>query len=378
MIRRAIAPRADWQRRVEAQGLLFHSLSAPSARQRYWTEDACYELSPGEADVIERATRELHARCLDAAAHVIERGRWAEVGVPAIAIPWVLASWRAQPPSIYGRMDLAFGPDGVPKLLEYNADTPTSLIEGAVIQWTWLEERFPDADQSNTIHERLIEAWRAIAPGVAGGVAHFAHVDDLADELTVGYLRDTAAQAGLATIGMLVEDIGWDERAGRLVDLQGRAIDTLFKLYPWEGLVADAFAPLIGRAAATRWIEPAWKMILSTKGILPILWELFPGHPNLLPASREPIAGAWVRKPVHGREGANVTIEAPGVRVETGGPYGAGGHVHQGYADLGVHDGMRPVVGSWVIGGTPAGFGIRETEGHVTDNTACFVPHIVR
>jgi glutathionylspermidine synthase len=375
MKRRTTAPRPDWRSRVEAQGLLYHSLGAPAGRQEYWLEGTYYEVTPREADVLERATRELHALCTAAAGHVIERGRWAEVGVPAIAIPWIEESWRARPPSIYGRMDLAFGADGVPKLLEYNADTPTSLLEGAVIQWTWLEDCFPDADQSNAIHERLIDAWRAIGPGAR---VHFAHLDDLEDELTVGYLRDTAAQAGLDTIGLRVEDSGWDERTGRLVDLDGRAIETLFKLYPWEGLVDDDFAPLIARAGGTRWIEPAWKMVLSTKGILPILWELAPGHPNLLPASRAPLDGGWVRKPVHGREGANVTIEAPGLRADRDGPYGGEGYVYQAYADLGLHDGMRPVIGSWVIGDTPAGFGIRETEGYITDNTACFIPHIVR
>src|ERR1044071_9122066 len=114
-------------------------------------------------------------------------------------------------------------------------------------------------------------------------------------------------------------------------------------------------------------------MPLSRRGFLPILWQLYPGHPNLLAASREPLAGGWVRKPIHGREGNNVTIAAPGIAVETSGPYDTVGFVYQAYADLGDHDGMRPVVGSWVIGGTPAGIGIRETAGYVTNNTACFV-----
>jgi glutathionylspermidine synthase len=128
----------------------------------------------------------------------------------------------------------------------------------------------------------------------------------------------------------------------------------------------------------TTWIEPPWKMILSNKAILPILWELFPDHPNLLPASREPLEGAWVRKPLLGREGANVTIHAPGIEIDSGGPYADTGFVYQAYAELGEHDGMRPVVGSWMIGRRAAGIGIRETRGYITDNTARFVPHIVR
>ena len=154
------------------------------------------------------------------------------------------------------------------KLLEYNADTPTSLLEGAVIQWTWLGDRFPALDQYNSIHEKLIGAWRDAAPSLIGQLVRFAGcVDSVEDEMTVGYLRDTAVQAGLATVGVRMEDIGWDRRAASFVDLDGRPIHNLFKLYPWEGLYEDDFAPLLARVPEMRWIEPAWKMLLSTKGI---------------------------------------------------------------------------------------------------------------
>ena len=154
---------------------------------------------------------------------------------------------------------------------------------------------------------------------------HFGCVDSVEDEMTVGYLRDTAMQAGLATVGIRMEEIGWDGRADAFVDLDGRAIHNLFKLYPWEGLYEDEFAPLLGRVPDMRFIEPAWKMLLSTKGILPILWELFPGHPNLLPASGANVSHSAIssRKPLHGRE----VKQRPGhrrsrnVSVETGGPY---------------------------------------------------------
>jgi glutathionylspermidine synthase len=125
------------------------------------------------------------------------------------------------------------------------------------------------------------------------------------------------------------------------------------------------------------WIEPAWKMILSNKAILLILWELFPGQPNLLAAGHTPPEGARVKKPLLGREGANVSIRAPGIAVDVPGPCDDAGFVYQAYADLGGYDGMRPVIGSWVIGDCPAGIGIRETPGYVTGNAARFVPHVV-
>ena len=50
-------------------------------------------------------------------------------------------------------------------------------------------------------------------------------------------------------------------------------------------------------------------MVLSNKGILAILWDLFPGHPNLLPAYLDEPNGMfeYVKKPLLSREGANVT-----------------------------------------------------------------------
>ena len=369
MIRKAIAPRPDWRARVESQGLVFHTTRDTGV---YWGEGTYYEFSPREIDAIETATRELHAMCVAAVAHVIEHQRFGELGLSELAATLCRQSWSTQPPTLYGRFDFAFG-DGVPKMLEYNADTPTSLLEAGVIQWTWREEVRPAADQFTLVHERLIRAWRALAPQL-GELVHFASVDDLEDAMTVGYLRDTAEQAGLHTAQLVMEQVGWERGRGELVDLEGRAIRALFKLYPWEGLLEDDLAPELPRVP-TLWIEPAWKMILSNKAILPILWELYPDHPNLLRASREPIPNA-VKKPLLGREGSNVTIEHLG--VATGGPYEPSGFVYQQYADLGEHAGMRPVIGSWVIGGEPAGIGIREAEGYVTSNTARFVPHVIQ
>lgn len=377
MKRGTCAPRPDWRKRVEAQGLLFHRSDVEGD---YWGEGVYYELTAAEADVLELAANELHARCLDVVAHVIATKRYGELAIPAMAVPMIERSWAERAPTLYGRLDLAFGPDGVPKLLEYNADTPTSLLEAAVIQLTWLDDVFPGSDQWNALHDRLIATWTELRPRL-GDRCWFACVPDLEDEMTVGYLRDTAVQAGIATSALPMENLGWDDERSMLVDLADRPITALFKLYPWEGLVLDALANELPRAK-TQWLEPPWKMILSNKAMLPILYELFPDHPNVLPTSRD--AGAIhdprgvVRKPVFGREGSNVTIAAPGVAVETAGPYGVEGFVYQAYADLGSHDGLRPVIGAWLVGGRAAGIGIRETPGYVTNNTARFAPHVLR
>ncbi len=372
MKRRAIAARPDWRARVEAQGLVFHTTEDTGV---YWGEGACYELTAAEADAITTATTELHQMCVAAVGRVVRDRRFAELGLDALSARLVEDSWNRRDPALYGRLDLVLA-DGVPKLLEYNADTPTSLLEAAVIQWQWFEDLGMAGDQANALHEKLIKRWGELLPRL-GPLVHFAAVDDLEDQMTTAYLRDTAYQAGYATASIHIEDLGWDPGLRQLVDLEGQPIASLFKLYPWEGLVTDELAPILAQVPAV-WLEPAWKMVLSNKAILPILWQLFPDHPNLLPAAREPLGDAWVKKPLFGREGANVTIHAPGIDAATGGPYEARGYVYQAYAELGDYEGMHPVIGSWLVGDSAAGIGIRESASRITNNTARFIPHVIQ
>ena len=382
MRRESSAPRPDWQARVEAVGLPHHTSADGSV---YWDESHAYVLSMAEVDVLEEATQELHGLCMEAARHVIQRGRWDELAIPRGAVPLIEASWAAAEPTLYGRFDLAYDGRGAPRLLEYNADTPTALVEAAVAQWYWLQDVAPGGDQFNSIHERLVAAWRALmlgpgeqAPRGAPPLVHFAATEDPEDQATIGYLRDTAEQAGLATHPLLMEEIGWDDRRSRFVDLDERPIDAAFKLYPWEWMAREGFAEHLRAASRrTRWVEPAWKMVLSNKGILAILWELFPDHPNLLPAYfDEALLEAYARKPLLSREGANVSLVLFGQTVaESRGDYGDEGWVYQALAPLPTFDGVSAVIGSWVIGGQAAGIGIRESDGPITGNTSRFVPH---
>lgn len=380
-MRRELSPaRPDWRARVEEAGLTYHTAADGTA---YWREDACYVLDADEVDAIEAATAELHRLCLAAVDHVVRHDRFAALGFPAAAVPLVRASWAAQPPSLYGRFDLCCQPGQPPKLLEYNADTPTSLVEAAVAQWHWLEQVHPGGDQFNSIHERLVEAWR-VAGRRVGTLAeprplvHLCSGADEEDVATTAYVRDAADEAGLATEQLLVEEIGWDAARGRFVDLAGRPIATAFKLYPWEWMAGEAFAANLAVAAPyTTWIEPAWKLVCSHKGILALLWELFPDHPNLLPAYRDEWRlEAYARKPLLAREGANVALVMFGETLaEERGDYGEEGYVYQALAPLPRFDGHSAVVGSWVVGGEPAGVGIRESDGPITTNRSRFVPH---
>jgi glutathionylspermidine synthase len=365
--------RSYWQDRVMEAGLLWHS-----AEQPYWNESAFYEFTAHEVEVLETATNQLAEMALAAAQHIIDSKLYAKMGIPENAVALIENSWESEPPSLYGRFDLAF--DGVhpPKLLEYNADTPTSLLEAAAVQWYWLEDVFPGANQFNSIHDRLIIRWQELIPYLPEGRIDFCSMDDVEDGMTVAYLMDTAHQAGLTSSLFPIDEIGWDGKAFLAPD--NNRLGAIFKLYPWEWMVREEFGKHLC-TAKTVWIEPPWKMLLSNKGLLPVLWKLYPGHPNLLEASFDSPGemAAWVKKPLLGREGANITLHSPSGTVETEGDYGEEGFIYQELALLKCFEGMYPIIGSWVIGhaagDSAGGIGIRESGTPIITNTSPFVPH---
>jgi len=358
---------------VEEAGLAWHSNEEP-----YWNESAYYQFTAQEVAELEVTTDRLEAMTLHAVEHIIRNQLYDRLKAPPLAIPLIEESWRSEPPSLYGRFDLAYDGSGPPKLLEYNADTPTSLVEAAVVQWYWLQDTLPHCDQFNSLHDRLVALWKDLAPELPGGRIDFCSMDDLEDGTTVTYLQDTAQQAGLAAGCFAIDEIGWDGRT--FVGPDSEPLGAVFKLYPWEWMVREEFGQFLA-GAPTMWIEPPWKMLLSNKGLLPILWELYPGHPNLLETHFDSPGQLefWVRKPLLGREGANIVLHGPDGDLETDGAYGAEGFIYQDLARLTSFDGQFPVVGSWLIGHEPgnaaAGIGVRESETPITDNYSQFVPH---
>ncbi|HLX66734.1 MAG TPA: glutathionylspermidine synthase family protein [Puia sp.] len=375
MQRVPIHPRNNWQSAVEQLGFGFHTAAGP-----YWDESAYYAFTAEEINLIERATTELWDLCLGAVQHVIDNNLYARFAIPPEFIPYLEKTWEEDHPSIYGRFDLCFK-EGQVKLLEFNADTPTSLFEAGIIQWFWLRDFDQDKDQFNSIHEKLIAYWSYLQTFLHPGKLHFACVRESLEDLTnTEYLRDCAIQSGLETELLFIDDIGWDKTRKIFVDRHDRPIQNIFKLYPWEWMTGEEFGPdILTDRNVSYWIEPAWKMILSNKAILPILWELYPDSPWLLPAYVEPDRLTdYVRKPILSREGANIEIRRGGSLVrQTGGEYGAEGYIYQQLFTLPDFDGRRPVLGSWVIGQEPAGMGIRESDNLVTDNLSRFIPHLI-
>jgi glutathionylspermidine synthase len=376
--------RDDWQATAEACGFDFHTIDGV----RYWDERAFYAFTLAEIeDLIEAPTGEIDAMCRELCGSVVEDERHLRrLRIPEAFWPLIRDSWRRHDGSLYGRLDLSYGGSGAAKLLEYNADTPTSIFEAAVFQWTWLEQAIErrllegGADQFNSLHERLIEAWKKL--GAASHLHLAGMLNNPEDLTTLTYLEDTAKQAGLETTLLAIESIGWREPSG-FVGLDDEKIALAFKLYPWEWMFHDAFGEKLA-GASTRWIEPPWKAILSNKGLLALLWEMFPGHPNLLPAFFEDEPGAktlsssFVRKPLLSREGANIAIVRHGdVVASQQGPYGAEGYIRQALAPLPNFSGQYPVLGSWLVDHVPCGLSIREDENPITGNTSRFLPHAI-
>jgi glutathionylspermidine synthase len=366
-----VDPRPNWQKRVEEHGLMFHTLKG----EPYWDESAAYQLSSFEVDQLELAANTLHEMCLDLVQEVIDQKMFGLFLIPKEFEEMVTRSWQDQEPSIYGRFDFAYDGVGAPKMLEYNADTPTALLEASIVQWQWLKDVDERGDQFNSIHERLIEAWQALRERDEEPI-HFAAMEGIPEDyITVEYLRDTAIQAGFQTDYLDVEQIGWNRANGEFVDRGGRPMHRLFKLYPWEWIIREDFGKNVLRSR-TKWVEPAWKMILSCKSILPMLYERHPESPFLLPASFEQLEGNYVRKPVHAREGANITVVINGqTRIATEGVYTDSPTVYQALAPMKAHDGRYPVFGTWIVNGVACGLGIREDTTMVTQNTSRFVPH---
>jgi len=354
----------------------------------HWDETAYYQftLSQIERD-LEKPAEEIDAMCFE----LLDQSLWDETIYQRLRIPepywdYVANSWRNRERDLLGRFDFSYDGAGDAKLLEYNADTPTTLYESAVFQWVWLEEAIAtglipqSSDQSAQIHEYIVEAFRGM--GIQG-LLHLACLRDIEDDReTVRYLEECAQEAGLETQCLDIKDIGIDA-AGRFTDLEDRVTTTLFKLYPWEWIMEEEFGRYLV-SSGVHFLEPPWKAVLSNKGLLPLLWESFEGHPNLLPAYFEGDARAdalrasYVRKPMLSRQGSNIEIVQDGLALSLGeGPYGKEGHIVQALYPLPEFDGKFPLVGYWMVAGQPAGLSIRESQTLVTDGDANFVPHII-
>lgn len=368
----------NWQDRLESLGFGYHT----DENTPYWIEDYYYSISDTFADNVHAATAEMWDLCLKAVDYVITHKKYELFQIPLFIHEHIEKSWEEDTPSIYGRFDFPYNQDTKQlKVLEFNADTPTSLFETGVIQWHWMQHYFGEKyDQFNSVHDQLIQTWTDLKPHLKGNTLHFSCMRNTLEDLTnIEYLRDCALQAGIETKLIYIDDIGWNGET--FVDLEEEIITDIFKLYPWEWIIYESFALHIPNdIAAAQWIEPSWKMILSNKALLAILWELFPNHPLLLETYFDEPKGMtnYVKKPLLSREGANVTLYKNNKIVEaTAGDYGEEGYICQELAPLLHSETGYSIIGSWIIGQEPCGITFRESNQLITTDKSRFVPHLI-
>lgn len=378
--------------KLEELGFTWHTDSDKSG----YVSDTLVKITQDEAEAYYEAVNEIYDMYAEAAQYVIDNNLFFELGIPFNLIDAIKKSWENDVHwHIYGRFDLSGGIDGKPiKLLEFNADTPTALFETALLQWALLKENNMDENsQFNNVYDairenfkRLItlfddtdlfneryDGWKILFSSVYGN-------DE--EEATTKLLRQMATDAGFNTGFEYLGDVKFDEDG--IYDRYENQYEYWFKLYPWEDIainepeLATTLTTIMQNQAAII-LNPAYTLLFQSKGMLKILYDLFPDSPYLLKASFEPLKGVkHVEKSVFGREGANVKIVGANGEIlhEQGGEYENHKKVYQEYADLPKDaEGAKYQAGVF-FAYEACGLGFRKG-GEIMNNMSKFVSHII-
>lgn len=351
-------------------------------------------VNESEAEAYYSAANTLYDLYVEAAGYAIEHRLYDQLGIAPSLVPLIEQSWERDDWHLYGRFDLAGGLDGQPiKLIEFNADTPTALFETSIVQWAQLKANgLDEARQFNNIHAMLAENFRRVVVGDDADFSDAYHQEkflfssiggDPEDERTVRYLQQVAHEAGLFTDFCFMHEAGFMERQGVFNRDQQRA-DFWFKLFPWEDIaeqepqLTETLAG-ISDLGSTRFINPAYTLLFQSKGILALLYQLFPDSPYLLETRFGPLAGKpQVEKKLFGREGENTRILDAGGAVVSArdGRYGHHPSIYQEYVELPRDaSGERYQAGVFYVY-EACGLGFRRGS-EILDNMSKFVGHLV-
>ncbi|WP_086252751.1 glutathionylspermidine synthase family protein [Campylobacter devanensis] len=353
-------------------------------------------ITQDEAEAFYEATNELYDMYVAAAEYVINNDLFHELGIPFNLVDTIKASWENDVHwHIYGRFDLAGGIDGKPiKLIEFNADTPTSLFETAIIQWAMLKfNNLDEAAQFNDVYEALVEnfkrlvtlqedtsafdeyyeGWKILFSSIAGSVE---------DENTTRLLESAARDAGFECDFAFVDEVSFDDENGIFWNEQNW--EYWFKLIPWEMIAIDEsdLALIIKNIIKNQKaiiLNPAYTLLFQSKGIMKILWDLYPNHPLLLESSFEPLKGKkQVKKPFLAREGANVSIinSDGSIEIQNDGEYANGKFLYQEFADFAKDENGDSYQAGMFFAFEGCALGFRKGK-DIIDNYSKFVGHII-
>lgn len=359
--------------------------------------DSLVVVTDEEAEAYYEAVNELYDMYAAAAQHVIDNNLFFDLGIPFNLVEAIKKSWENDVHwHLYGRFDLAGGIGGAPiKLIEFNADTPTSLFETAILQWALLKHNNMDEErQFNNVYqaisdnfrrlvtlfddtetfEKLYDGWKILFSSVSG---------DIEEEQTVRLLQQMAIDAGFETGFEPLGGVKFDEEG--IYDSHETPYEYWFKLYPWEDIaieepeLATLLTSIMNNQKAIL-INPAYTLLFQSKGMMKILCDLYPDSPYLLQTSFEPLKGiACVEKRMFGREGANVRImDGEGNIIEANdGPYENFKPIYQEYVEF-----PRDAQGNRYQAGVffayeACGLGFRRG-GKILNNMSKFVGHVLR
>ena len=361
-----------------------------------YISDELVQLREAEAEAYYTAANTLYDMYVEAGQYAIDHRLYYELGIPSNLVGLIENSWERDDWHLYGRFDLAGGLDGAPiKLLEFNADTPTGLFETSIIQWAILKANgMEESRQFNNIQDMLKENFRRLVTGededadfgssYASQKLLFSSARNLPeDERTVRYLQSVAHDAGFYTDFCFMDEAGFDQEAG-VFNRDQQLADFWFKLYPWEDIASEELElcrmlEKIATRGSTRFLNPAYTLLFQSKGMLKILYDLYPDSPYLLQTDFKPLPGVrQVEKKMFGREGANTAIlDAHGNRIaSTDGPYAHYKSVYQAFAEL-----PKDAAGNHYQAGVfyiweACGLGFRRG-GVILDNMSKFAGHLI-
>ncbi|MEA3491646.1 MAG: glutathionylspermidine synthase family protein [Campylobacterota bacterium] len=378
---------------LESLGFAWHT----DEDETPYVSDQLVVLSEEEAEAYYEAGNLLYEMFIEAGEYVVENNLFHEIGIPFNLVDLIKESWENDVHwHIYGRFDLAGGIDSRDiKLLEFNADTPTALFETAIVQWAILKQNdLEEESQFNTLYDSLVDNFKRTVT-LEESVDNFDDLydgwkflftsikDNIEEENTVRLLQHIAHEAGFDTEFAYIDDIEFSDEEG--IVYEGEEYELWFKLIPWEDIALEEpdLAMLLKNIIQNQKaiiFNPAYTLMFQSKGILKILWDLYPNHPLLLESSFEPLEDQrQVVKPVFGREGESVTIlDGDGsIVAEASGAYENHKMLYQAYTELPTdQSGTSYQAGLFYVYESCA-VGFRKG-GLILDNMSKFIGHIVR
>ncbi len=359
-----------WFESAKALGIEF-----PTEREMRCTSDAYISLTPTEQSLLLKASTELYALIEQASSQVFKENRLSQFLIPEPYHNFFQTSWHASQSPWLGRFDFTFSKNGVPKLLEFNSDTPALLAESSLLQEAWRQSTFSTQKSWNDIEELFV-------PHVSKAAFSKLHLTTpkglMYDQLQTKLIERLVKQAGKETTFFPLQSLSWDESHEDFVDDNTQRIEALYKFYPWEWMIEDDTSKHLPQSTL-QWFEPPSRMLSSCKYMLALLWELFPEHDFLLPTFSEatPLGDSYVQKPYYSHRGEGIHLQKNEKKLSIPSPIQHESFVYQELCPLPRLGNRYCCVSVWMVGSSPAGIGIRESRTPVTDGGAFFIPHLI-